>query len=64
MDSTTQLFCNTKGWNGGWETDPSTSLVVARYDDLLLLHGKRKRLEVWLLALEDARIETVLRKQL
>lgn len=39
---------------------PSTSFVIARDDDLLLLHGERERLEVWLLALKDAGVEAVL----
>ena len=39
---------------------PSASLVIASHDDLLLLHGKGQRLEMWLLALEDAGVEAVL----
>lgn len=39
---------------------PSTSFVIASHDDLLLLHGERERLEVWLLTLEDAGVEAVL----
>ena len=39
---------------------PSTSLVIAGHDNLLLLHGKWERLEVRLLTLKDAGVEAVL----
>jgi hypothetical protein len=42
------------------EMYPSTSLVVACHDDLLLLHGEWKGLEMWLLSLENACVEAVL----
>ena len=39
---------------------PSTSLVIACHNNLLLLHGEWKRLEVWLLTLKDAGVEAIL----
>jgi hypothetical protein len=39
---------------------PSTSFVIARDYDLLLLYGEWECLEVWLLTLENASVETVL----
>jgi hypothetical protein len=48
------------GDSEGREQYPSTSLVVACYDNLLLLHGEWKCLEVWLFTLEDTSVEAVL----
>jgi len=39
---------------------PSTSFVVARNHDLLLLHGEWEGFEMWLLSLENACVEAVL----
>jgi hypothetical protein len=39
---------------------PPTSLVIARHDNLFLLHSKRKDLELWLLTFENTCVEAVL----
>lgn len=39
---------------------PTTSLIIAGYNDLLLLHSERTRLELWLFTLKNTGVETVL----
>jgi hypothetical protein len=39
---------------------PPASLVIASHDNLLLLHSKRKGLEMWLLTFENTCVEAVL----